>query len=70
MQWLFFTRKLRKASDEYLLAGDEVVIDKAGKATFALGRFFSSIHQRQYRPFRSSPYRWSMCKKVNRILYR
>jgi putative transposase len=46
MQWIFFTRQLWKASDEYLLVGDEVVVDKAGKETFGLGRFFSSIHQR------------------------
>jgi hypothetical protein len=46
VQWLFFTGKLWKAGHEYLLVGDEVVVDKAGKETFGLGRFFSSIHQR------------------------
>ncbi len=46
MQWLFFTQRLWKATEEYLLVGDEVVVDKAGKETFGLGRFFSSIHQR------------------------
>jgi len=30
----------------YLLAGDEVVVSKAGKQTHGLGRFYSSIAQR------------------------
>ena len=30
----------------YLLAGDEVVVSKAGKKTHGVGRFFSSIAQR------------------------
>ena len=32
--------------DEYLLAGDEVVCGKAGKETYGLDRFFSSLQQR------------------------
>src|SRR5215210_1030598 len=44
--WLFFRRHLFQADDVYLLAGDEVVVTKAGKATYGLGRFFSSIYQR------------------------
>jgi hypothetical protein len=30
-------------NDVYLLAGDEVVISKAGKKTYGLDRFFSSL---------------------------
>jgi len=44
--WLFFRRHLFRADDVYLLAGDEVVVSKAGKKTSGLGRFFSSIYQR------------------------
>ncbi|MCA1617573.1 MAG: transposase [Acidobacteria bacterium] len=32
--------------DVYILAGDEVVVTKAGKTTFGLDRFFSSIYQK------------------------
>src|SRR3712207_4755503 len=44
--WLFFRQHLFQADDVYLLAGDEVVVPKAGKTTYGLGRFFSSIYQR------------------------
>ena len=44
--WLVFRRHLFRADDVYLLAGDEVVVSKAGKKTSGLGRFFSSIYQR------------------------
>ncbi len=42
---LFFRQHLFRTEDVYLLAGDEVVVTKAGKRTFGLDRFFSSIHQ-------------------------
>ncbi len=44
--WCFFRQHLFQADDVYLLAGDEVVVTKAGKTTHGLGRFFSSIYQR------------------------
>jgi hypothetical protein len=44
--WLFFRQHLFHADDVYLLAGDEVVITKAGKHTFGLDRFFSGVYQR------------------------
>jgi putative transposase len=44
--WRFFRQHLFRADDVYLLAGDEVVVSKAGKKTAGLGRFFSSIYQR------------------------
>ncbi len=43
--WLFFRQHLFQADDVYLLAGDEVVVTKAGKHTFGLDRFFSSLYQ-------------------------
>lgn len=42
---LFFRQHLFCAEDVYLLAGDEVVVTKAGKHTFGVDRFFSSIYQ-------------------------
>jgi len=44
--WSFFKNLILKIADEYLLVGDEVVVDKAGKDTYGVGRFFSSIYQR------------------------
>jgi len=44
--WSFFQKWLWASKDEYLLAGDEVVCGKAGKETFGLDRFFSSLQQR------------------------
>lgn len=44
--WRFFRQHLFQTDDVYLLAGDEVVVTKAGKTTHGLGRFFSSIYQR------------------------
>src|SRR5215210_5742668 len=42
---LFFRQHLFRSEDVYLLAGDEVVVTKAGKHTFGVDRFFSSIYQ-------------------------
>ncbi|MDQ5853376.1 MAG: transposase [Chloroflexota bacterium] len=44
--WCFFRQHLFQTDEVYLLAGDEVVVTKAGKTTHGLGRFFSSIYQR------------------------
>lgn len=44
--WVFFRRHLFCPNDVYLLAGDEVVISKAGKKTHGLDRFFSSLMSR------------------------
>src|ERR1700690_1974460 len=46
MQWIFFMSQLWKTDHEYILAGDEVVEGKAGKETYGLGRFFSSLQNR------------------------
>jgi putative transposase len=42
--WLFFRHHLYRREDLYLIAGDEVVVTKAGKQTFGLDRFFSSLY--------------------------
>jgi putative transposase len=42
--WLFFRAHLFAPNDVYLLAGDEVVVTKAGKHTHGLDRFFSSLY--------------------------
>ena len=41
--WLFFAAHLYQAGNEYLLVDDESVVSKAGKKTYGLDRFFSSI---------------------------
>jgi hypothetical protein len=46
IHWLLFRLKLLKSDDEHIIAGDEVVASKAGKETYGLDRFFSSIQQR------------------------
>ena len=43
--WVFFRQHLLRPDDVYLLAGDEVVVTKAGKKTFGVDRFFSSVYQ-------------------------
>lgn len=45
IQWLFFQAHFYKQKDEYIAAGDEVVIGKAGKETYGLDRFFSGLQQ-------------------------
>ena len=45
IQWLFFRKRFLKTEDEYIIAGDEVVVSKAGKKTYGLDRFFSGIQQ-------------------------
>jgi hypothetical protein len=45
IQWLFFRERFLKSEDEYIIAGDEVIVSKAGKATYGLDRFFSGIQQ-------------------------
>jgi hypothetical protein len=46
IHWLFFRERFLKPEDEYIAAGDEVVVSKAGKETHGLDRFFSGIQQR------------------------
>jgi putative transposase len=43
IQWNFFARQIYHAQREYIAAGDEVVFGKAGKETYGLSRFFSSL---------------------------
>ncbi|WP_309717211.1 transposase [Armatimonas sp.] len=46
VNWLQFLMRLYVATDTYLLVGDETVVKKAGKHTFGLDRFFSSLADR------------------------
>ncbi len=46
VMWLLFTHQLWTSGHDYIAAGDEVVFGKAGKETYGLGRFFSSLQQR------------------------
>src|SRR5215211_3036996 len=44
--WLLFCTHHFQPDDVYILAGDEVVVTKAGKKTFGLDRFFSGVLQK------------------------
>jgi len=44
--WLFFRQHLYDPTEVYLLAGDEVVVTKAGKHTYGLDRFFAGLFQK------------------------
>lgn len=46
LHWLFFKECFFHSEDEYIAAGDEVVISKAGKGTYGLDRFFAGLQQR------------------------
>jgi putative transposase len=42
--WVFFRQYVYCPTDVYVVAGDEVVVTKAGKHTHGLDRFFSSLY--------------------------
>jgi len=44
--WQFFSQHLLCKEDDYILAGDESVIGKAGKKTYGLDQFFSGLQQK------------------------
>ena len=45
LQWRFFQKHLWQPAAEYILAGAEVVVSKAGQETYGLDRFFSGLQQ-------------------------
>src|SRR5436853_5331031 len=42
--WVFFRHHVYCPGDVYLVAGDDVIVTKAGKHTHGLDRFFSSLY--------------------------
>ena len=42
--WVFFREQLYQPGADYILVGDECVVPKAGKHTYGLNRFFSSLY--------------------------
>src|SRR5215831_1924222 len=42
--WVFFRHHVYCPGDVYLVAGDEVIVTKAGKRTHGLDRFFASLY--------------------------
>ena len=44
--WLFFRTHVFRPDEVYLAVGDESVVSKAGKKTYGLDRFFSSIYNK------------------------
>lgn len=46
MFWVFFRQHPQRPDEVYLLAGDEVVVSKAGDCTHGLDRFFAGLQSR------------------------
>lgn len=46
LQWKFFQSRFLELGDEYIAAGDESIVSKAGKQTYGLDRFFAGLQQR------------------------
>lgn len=46
VMWIFFRQHLLDSQGTYIVAGDETVVTKAGKKTFGLDRFFSSLYDK------------------------
>jgi putative transposase len=44
--WVFFREHIFCTKETYLLAGDEVVVSKAGKKNYGIERFFSSLYDK------------------------
>ena len=44
--WVFFRQHLQRPDAVYILAGDEVVVSKAGHHTHGLDRFFAGVYGR------------------------
>src|SRR5262244_1125976 len=42
--WVFFRQYVHCPADVYVVAGDEVIVTKAGKHTHGLDRFFASLY--------------------------
>jgi hypothetical protein len=42
--WAFFRHHVHSPNEVYLVAGDEVIVTKAGKCTHGLDRFFASLY--------------------------
>jgi len=46
IHWFLFQERFLRPADEYIGAGDETVISKAGKKTYGLDRFFAGLQQK------------------------
>lgn len=44
--WVFFREHIFRSKETYLLAGDEVVVSKAGEKSYGIERFFSSLYEK------------------------
>lgn len=58
MLWTFFVKRLWKPGDEYILAGDEVVVSKEGKRPMGWIAFSPAFSNAQYQVSPFSPSRW------------
>lgn len=44
--WVFFKEHIFRSKETYILAGDEVVVSKAGEKSYGIDRFFSSLYEK------------------------
>ncbi|MEO0533781.1 MAG: transposase [Cyanobacteria bacterium P01_A01_bin.123] len=44
--WVLFQQQCYRRQERYILAGDEVVVTKAGRQTYGLDRFYSSLYDK------------------------
>jgi putative transposase len=65
--WVFFQQQCYRSDETYLLMGDEVVVTKAGKHTYGLERFFSSLYDKAVPAWPSSPCHWWPQKNASPI---
>lgn len=44
--WVFFKEHIFRSKETYILAGDEVIVSKAGEKSYGIDRFFSSLYEK------------------------
>lgn len=44
--WVFFREHIFRSKETYILAGDEVIVSKAGEKSYGIDRFFSSLYEK------------------------
>jgi putative transposase len=67
LHWLFFKKRFLLSEDEYIAAGDEVVVSKAGKETYGLDLFLLGFSSVSFRVSRFLCFHWSMSAKNGHI---
>ena len=67
LHWMFFKESFFRSEDEYITAGDEVAVSKAGKETYGLDRFLPGFSSVSFRVSHSLCFPWSISAKNGHI---